>query len=152
MRHRKRTINKLGRTTSHRESMLAGLVCSLIEEKRVTTTVPKAKAARRLADRVVTLGKRGDLAARRRAISLLGRSPPVGTLFASVAPAFKDRPGGYTRIMKLGRRPSDSAEMAILEWVNYVPPPPKPKKEKAGAKGKEPAAEKEATEQAAAKA
>jgi large subunit ribosomal protein L17 len=133
MRHRKKTV-KLGRKSEHRHSMLANLVCSLIESSRITTTVSKAKAARGLADRMVTLGKRGDLAARRRAFQVLGRASPVKKMFATIAPAFKDRQGGYTRIMKLGRRPSDSSEMAILEWVNYVPPAPKPKKEKPGSK------------------
>lgn len=128
MRHRKKTI-KLGRTSSHRDALLSGLVCNLIIRKRITTTLPKAKAARSLAERMVTLGKRGDLAARRRAIARLHQVDTVGTLFSAIAPAFKDRAGGYTRIMKLGRR-SDSAEMAILEWVNYVPEPPKPKAEK----------------------
>ncbi len=126
MRHRKKTI-KLGRTAAHRDALLSGLVCNLIIRKRITTTLPKAKAARSLAERMVTLGKQGDLTARRRAISKLHQVPVVATLFNAIAPAFKDRAGGYTRIMKLGRR-SDSAEMAILEWVNYVPEPPKPKK------------------------
>ena len=130
MRHRKKTI-KLGRTSSHRDALLAGLVCNLIIRKRITTTLPKAKAARSLAERMVTLGKRGDLSARRRAIAKLHQVDTVGTLFSAIAPAFKDRAGGYTRIMKLGRR-SDSAEMAILEWVNYVPEPPKKKDEPKG--------------------
>lgn len=128
MRHRKKTI-KLGRTSAHRDALLASLVCNLIESKRIVTTVPKAKAARSLAEKMVTLGKKGDLAARRRAISALRRSDRVSTLFSAVAPAFKDRQGGYTRIMRLGRRSSDSSEMAILEWVNFVPQPPKPKKD-----------------------
>jgi large subunit ribosomal protein L17 len=136
MRHRKKTI-KLGRTSSHRDALLSGLVCNLIIRKRITTTLPKAKAARSLAERMVTLGKQGDLAARRRAISKLHQVDTVATLFSAVAPAFKDRAGGYTRIMKLGRR-SDSAEMAILEWVNYVPEPPKKKE---GPKGEAKAAE-----------
>lgn len=129
MRHRKKTV-KLGRTSEHRDALLSSLVCNLIESKRIVTTVTKAKAARRLAERMVTLGKRGDLAARRRAISILRRPDRVSSLFGAVAPAFKDRQGGYTRIMRLGRRASDSSEMAILEWVNFVPQPPKEKKDK----------------------
>ncbi len=116
MRHRKRTV-KLGRPTAHREAMLAGLVCDLIHERRITTTLPKAKAARSLAEKMVTLGKRGDLSARRRAISKLRRPERVKELFDSIAPTFEGRQGGYTRIMKLGPRRSDNAEMAILEWI-----------------------------------
>lgn len=132
MRHRKKTI-KLGRTSEHRDALLASLVCNLIDAKRIVTTVPKAKAARSLAEKMVTLGKRGDLSARRQAISTLRRADRVSALFSAVAPAFKDRQGGYTRIMRLGRRASDSSEMAILEWVNFVPQPPKKKEVKADA-------------------
>ncbi|MGA1193406.1 MAG: 50S ribosomal protein L17 [Kiritimatiellia bacterium] len=124
MRHRKKTI-KLGRTSAHRESMLANQVCSLIATKRIKTTLPKAKATRSLAEKMVTLGKAGDLAARRRALATLKNKAAVSELFSSLAPAFADRKGGYTRIYKLGKRGSDSAEMALLEWVNYVPPAPK---------------------------
>jgi len=116
MRHKKRTI-KLGRTSSHRESLLAGLVCDLIQCKRITTTLPKAKAARSLAEKMVTLGKRGDLAARRRAISKLRQPARVNELFNTIAGNFDGRNGGYTRIVKRGRRSSDNAEMVILEWV-----------------------------------
>lgn len=119
MRHRKKTI-KLGRTTSHREAMLANMVCSLIKEKRITTTLPKARAARSLAEKMVTLGKRGDLHARRQAISKLRSQDAVHELFSAVAPAFTERQGGYTRILKLGSRPSDASEMAILEWVDVT--------------------------------
>lgn len=123
MRHRKKTI-KLGRTSSHRSSMLANQVCSLISAKRIKTTLPKARATRSLAEKMVTLGKAGDLAARRRALAALRSPKAVSELFTSIAPAFKDRKGGYTRIYKLGKR-GDSAEVALLEWVNYVPPAPK---------------------------
>ncbi len=119
MRHKKRTV-KLGRTSSHRQAMFANLVSSLILEKRVTTTLAKAKAARTIAEKMVTLGKKNDLAARRRAISKLRNKNAVAELFANVAPAFAERPGGYTRILKLGRRSSDSSEMAILEWVDFT--------------------------------
>lgn len=122
MRHRKKTI-KLGRKSSHREAMMANMVCSLIQEKRITTTLPKARAIRPLAEKMVTLGKRGDLHARRQAISKLKSKKSVHELFASIAPAFSEREGGYTRIMKLGTRPSDASEMAILEWVDVIAAP-----------------------------
>jgi large subunit ribosomal protein L17 len=121
MRHRKKTI-KLGRTTAHRESLLANQVCSLIDAKRIKTTLPKARATRSLAEKMVTLGKQGTLAARRKALATLKNKEAVSALFATVAPAFQDRMGGYTRILKLGKRMSDSSEMALLEWVDYVAP------------------------------
>ena len=121
MRHRKRTV-KLGRTSAHREAMLANLVCSLIEHRRVTTTLAKAKAARPLAEEVVTLGKEGSLAARRQAVSLLRQRERVRTLFENIAPAMQNRSGGYTRIIRLGKRRGDNAELAILEWVDYQLP------------------------------
>ena len=127
MRHRKKTI-KLGRTSAHRDSLLSNQVCSLIAAKRITTTLPKAKATRVLAEKMVTLAKEGTLAARRRAVTLLHNKDRVSELFQTIGPAFKDRAGGYTRIMKLGRRSSDTSEMALLEWVNYIPQPPKKKK------------------------
>ena len=117
MRHRKRT-EKLGRTSSHREAMLANMVSSLIQEKRIRTTLAKAKIARRLAERCVTLGKRNTLATRRQAISKLRQNDAVKELFDVIAPAFADREGGYTRITKIGRRSSDSSEMCFLEWVD----------------------------------
>lgn len=126
MRHRKKTI-KLGRTSEHRDALLANMVCSLIAAKRIQTTVQKAKAARSFAEKMVTLGKRGTLDARRRAVEKLRNHDQVKVLFDTVAPAFKDRAGGYTRIIRLGRR-SDSSEMCLLEWVNYIPQPPKKKK------------------------
>jgi large subunit ribosomal protein L17 len=134
MRHRKKTINKLGRSTSQREALLASLVSNLILVGRIKTTLPKAKAARRMAEKMVTLGKKNTLAARRLAVARLHRKDAVKDLFDSVAPAFGDRAGGYTRIMKLGQRTSDSSEMALLEWVNHTPKAPTPttpKKKKA---------------------
>lgn len=116
MRHRKKTV-KLGRTTAHRNEMLSNLVCALIDHKRIKTTQPKAKAARSLADRMITLGKKGTLAAYRQALATLKNENSVKELFDNVAPKFKNRPGGYTRIIKLGRRISDSSEMVLLEWV-----------------------------------
>lgn len=116
MRHLKKTV-KLGRTGAHRDAMLANQACSLILQRRIKTTLSKAKATRSLAERMVTLGKRGTLAARRRAISVLKNEAAVKVLFDEIAPGYTERPGGYTRISKLGPRKSDAAEMAILEWV-----------------------------------
>lgn len=122
MRHRKKTI-KLGRDSAHRKAMLGNMVCSLINEKRITTTLPKARAARVLAEKMVTLGKRGDLHARRQAISRLRSQDSVHELFATIAPAMSERQGGYTRIVKKGKRSSDASEMAILEWVDVTVAP-----------------------------
>jgi large subunit ribosomal protein L17 len=117
MRHLKRTA-KLGRTGSHRNAMLSNLVCSLIKHHRVTTTLAKAKAARSVAEKMVTLGKSGTLHDRRLAVARLKQEDAVRILFKEIAPACKDRPGGYTRIMKLGQRQGDAATEAILEWVD----------------------------------
>src|SRR5271170_927098 len=119
MRHQKNT-RKLGRTSQHRDAMLANLVASLILHKRVKTTLAKAKAARPLAEKLVTLGKGGTLHDRRLAVAKIGQKDVVGKLFKEIAPGFKDRKGGYTRIIKLGPRQSDSASVALLEWVDYV--------------------------------
>jgi large subunit ribosomal protein L17 len=119
MRHRKRTA-KLGRTGSHRNAMLANLVCSLITHKRVRTTLAKAKAARSVAEKMVTLGKTGTIHARRLAAARLHQEDAVKILFNEIAPASKERRGGYTRIVKLLRRQGDAAEEAILEWVDTV--------------------------------
>ena len=121
MRHLKRTA-KLGRTSEHRNAMLANLVCSLIEHKRVTTTLAKAKAARSVAEKMVTLGKRGTLHDRRRAAARLHQEDAVKILFDEIAPAQKDRRGGYTRIVKLNQRQGDASQKAILEWVDWTPP------------------------------
>ncbi len=135
MRHQVVTT-KFGRTTEHRAAMLAAVVCGLILEKRVRTTLPKARAARRLAERMVTLGKQGTLAARRRAAAVLRRPAPVKQLFEEIAPRCASRAGGYTRIIKLDDRRSDGAAMAMLEWVDvaYVSrrKPPKTSEEKPG--------------------
>ena len=117
MRHQKKTV-KLGRTASHRKALLANQVCSLIEHQRIRTTLAKAKAARPLAERMVTLGKRGSLHARRTAFAVLRQKDAVKKLFDEIAPRTADRHGGYTRIVKLGQRKSDSAPIAYLEWVD----------------------------------
>ena len=137
MRHRKRTA-KLGRKSEHRNAMLANMVCSLIKHKRVITTLPKAKAARSVAEKVVTLGKRGSLHDRRLAAARLHQEDAVKILFNDIAPTFKDRPGGYTRIVKMNQRQGDSAQRAILEWVEeFTAAEPAEKKKK-----EEPAEEK----------
>lgn len=121
MRHGRKTV-KLQRDASHRKALLSNLVCSLIEHRRIRTTLAKAKAVRPLAEKMVTLGKRGDLHARRIAIASLRHKDLVKKLFEEIAVASKDRNGGYTRITKLGQRRSDSAPMAFIEWVDaYVP-------------------------------
>src|SRR6267378_1565764 len=117
MRHQKKTI-KLGRTAEHRKALLANQVCSLIEHQRIRTTLAKAKAARPLAERMVTLGKRNSLHARRTAFAVLRQKDAVKKLFDEIAPRTADRNGGYTRIVKLGQRKSDSAPIAYLEWVD----------------------------------
>lgn len=127
MRHRK-GAPKLGRTSAHRKMMVASLVCSLIEQKRIKTTLAKAKLARSFAGKMVTLGRRGTLAARRRAIAQLSQKKLVAKLFDEIATEFNGRQGGYTRIVKLGRRGSDGSEMAVLEWIGTAPPTKKKKK------------------------
>lgn len=117
MRHGRKTV-KLGRSTAHRDALLANQVCSLIEHRRIKTTLAKAKATKPLAEKMLTLGKRGDLHARRTAIAYLKQKDLVKILFEKIAPASATRQGGYTRITKLGPRPSDSAPMAYLEWVD----------------------------------
>jgi large subunit ribosomal protein L17 len=125
MRHLKRTA-KLGRTSEHRNAMLANLVCSLIEHKRVTTTLAKAKAARSVAEKMVTLGKSGTIHDRRLAVARLHQEDAAKILFKEIAPAFKERNGGYTRIIKMGQRQGDAATRAILEWVDFTPVTPEP--------------------------
>src|ERR1700756_5120112 len=112
------TGKKLGRDPAHRKALYANLAGSLIEHGRIKTTVTKAKAVKPIAEQMITLGRRGDLHARRQATAFLRSRDVVHMLFAEVAPRFKDRPGGYTRIVKIGPRPGDSAEMAYLELVD----------------------------------
>ena len=119
MRHRSKTV-KLKRNASHRRALLANLACSLIEHGRIKTTLGKAKALRPVAEKLITLAKRDDLHSRRLAVAFLRQKETVKKLFAETAPASKDRQGGYCRITKLGARMSDSAPMAIIEWVDRV--------------------------------
>ena len=119
MRHQKKTI-KLGRTAEHRKALLANQVCSLIEHQRIKTTLAKAKAVRPLAERMITLGKNGSIHARRTALATLRQKNAVKKLFDDIAPKSAERNGGYTRIVKLGQRMSDSAPMAFIEWVDMA--------------------------------
>ncbi|SKA91725.1 large subunit ribosomal protein L17 [Prosthecobacter debontii] len=129
-----RKVPKLQRDAAHRKALLANLVCALVEHRRIRTTLAKAKAVRPLAEKMVTLGKRGDLHARRTAIAELRQTGSVKKLFEEIAPASKERQGGYTRIIKLGQRRSDSAPMAFIEWVDaYVPAAAAPAAEEAEA-------------------
>ncbi len=158
MRHRS-SKKKLKRTASHRRSLLANLAGNLIEHGRIKTTLGKAKALRPVAEKLITLAKRDDLHSRRLAIAFLYEKDLVKKLFAEVAPLSKDRQGGYTRITKLGPRPSDAAPMAIIEWVDRASEEetapvevveeaaPAPKEKKAAKKTEaEPAAEAAAAE------
>lgn len=121
---------KLGKKTAHRLAMFANASNSLIEHGRIETTLPKAKELRRVVERLVTKGKNGTLADRRRAFSILRSDFHVKKLFDEVAPRFKDRKGGYTRVLKLAEtRAGDAASMAVLEFVDYVLPPSKSKDE-----------------------
>ena len=119
MRHQKKRI-KLGRTAEHRKALLANQVCSLIEHQRIKTTLAKAKAVRPLAERMVTLGKNGSIHARRAALATLRQKSAVKKLFDDIAPRSAERNGGYTRIVRLGQRKSDSAAMAFIEWVDMA--------------------------------
>ncbi len=118
MRHAK-DHKKLGRTASHRKALLSNLVAALFQHKQIRTTVAKAKEARRWAERMITFGKRGDVAARRRVYRFIPKRKIIKLLFDEIAPKYQDRNGGYTRIIKLGRRKGDGAEIAILELVGY---------------------------------
>ena len=135
---------KLGRNPAHRKALLRNLMNSLVISERIETTVPRAKELRRLADRLITLGKRETLHARRRAFALLSSKTATDKLFATLAGRFAGRQGGYTRIVRTGYRVGDGAEMAILE---YLPAEEK----KAAAKGRKKPAPKKTSEKAAAK-
>ncbi|HEY6069601.1 MAG TPA: 50S ribosomal protein L17 [Gaiellaceae bacterium] len=120
MRHH-RVGKKLGRDSAHRKALYSNLAGALIEHGRIKTTEAKAKAVKPFAEQMITLGKRGDLHARRLALAELRSQDVVHQLFADVAPRFADRPGGYTRIVKLGPRLGDAAEMVYLELVDFDP-------------------------------
>ena len=120
MRHR-RTGRKFGRDAAHRKALFSNMAGSLFEHGRIRTTEAKAKAVKPFAEQMITLGRRGDLHARRQALSVLRSQEVVHKLFADVGPRMADRPGGYSRIVKIGHRPGDAAEMVYLELVDYVP-------------------------------
>lgn len=116
MRHNK-SGRKLGRNSSHRAAMMRNMVTSLLEHEKMTTTDARAKELRKVVDRMITLGKRGDLHARRQAIKVIRDRKVVGKLFELIGPRYKDRPGGYTRIIKLANRLGDNASQVIIELV-----------------------------------
>lgn len=138
MRHR-RAGRKLNRTPSHRRALYANMAAALIKHEQIITTVPKAKELKRLADRLVTLGKRGDLHARRVAAARLRDEKMVAKLFDVLGPRYKERPGGYTRVLRAGFRHGDSAPMAVIELVDRDP----------DARGQDSGPTQEAAEQAA---
>jgi large subunit ribosomal protein L17 len=117
MRHRKSGTG-LGRNSSHRKAMFRNMVTSLLEHERITTTDAKAKALRGIADKMITLGKRGDLHARRQALSVIRDKAVAAKVFDELADRYRDRPGGYTRVMKLGSRVGDAAPVSIIELVD----------------------------------
>lgn len=151
MRHRV-AGRKLNRTRAHRQAMFANMASSLIIHDRIETTLPKAKELKRMADKMVTLGKRGTVAARRRAIQLIRNKKAVRRAFDELAERFADRQGGYTRILKLGNRHGDATPMAVIEYLaseHGIPStPPKPKKVKAKAEKKAKKEEPKAEEKA----
>ncbi|MDO8295683.1 MAG: 50S ribosomal protein L17 [Caulobacter sp.] len=120
MRHGK-AHRKLGRTTAHRMAMFANMSASLIKHEQIVTTLPKAKELRPIVEKLITLGKRGDLHARRQAISQVRDIEQVGKLFAVLGPRYKDRNGGYIRVLKAGFRHGDNAAMAVIEFVDRDP-------------------------------
>jgi large subunit ribosomal protein L17 len=151
MRHRSKTV-KLKRTASHRKALLANMAISLIEHGRIKTTFGKAKALRPVAEKLVTLAKRDDLHSRRLAIAFLHQKDTVQKLFSEIAPASKDRQGGYCRITKLGARMSDSAPMAIIEWVDRVAAAEEAPVEEVAAKEEAPAPKKKVAKKKASEA
>lgn len=120
MRHMK-SGRKLNRTQSHRKAMFANMATSLIKHEQIVTTLPKAKELRRVTDKLITMGKKGDLHARRRAASQLRDERMTKKLFDELGPRYKDRPGGYTRVLKAGFRQGDCAPMAVIELVDRDP-------------------------------
>jgi large subunit ribosomal protein L17 len=120
MKHQ-RAGRKLGRDAAHRKALYANLACALIENGRIRTTEAKAKEVRPIVEQMITLGKRGDVAAHRQAVAFLRSKSAAHALFEDIAPRFADRPGGYTRVVKIGPRQGDAAPMAYLELVDYVP-------------------------------
>ncbi len=120
MRHRK-SGRKLNRTSSHRKALFANMAASLVKHEQISTTLPKAKELRSVVDKLITLGKRGDLHARRQALSVLRDTTLTGKLFGTLAERYRDRQGGYTRVLKAGHRYGDMAPMAVIELVDRDP-------------------------------
>ncbi|MGY9015223.1 MAG: 50S ribosomal protein L17 [Rhodospirillales bacterium] len=112
---------KLNRTSSHRKAMFVNMAVALLTHEQIKTTLPKAKELRRVADKMITLGKRGNLHARRQAVSVLKDKALVGKVFSDLAERYKERTGGYTRVLRAGYRYGDSAPMAIIELVDRNP-------------------------------
>lgn len=135
MRHRKKH-GKLGRDSSHRKALLRNLVTSFLDRERIETTDAKAKELRRIADRMITLGKRGSLHARRQALSVIRSREVTAKLFDELADRFRGRPGGYTRVLKVRRRAGDAAPMSIIELVESEAPEVAKKAEKKGSRRK----------------
>jgi len=115
------SVRKLGRKTDHRKAMLRGMVTLLLDKGRIETTLYRAKELKRAADKMITVGKKNTLAAKRAAFAYITKEEVVKKLFDRIAPSFEERRGGYTRVLKLGPRRGDGAEMAIIELVNYEP-------------------------------
>jgi len=133
---------KLGRTSAHRDALLRNLVTSLVEKERILTTVAKAKEARPLAEKMITLAKRNTLHARRQALAFVTKESVVRKLFDKLGPRFSERPGGYTRIIKTGPRAGDGADMAVLEMIGTEFKPKEKKKKDVKEKAKAAAAAK----------
>jgi large subunit ribosomal protein L17 len=150
MRHRVHA-RKLGRTSAHRKAMFRNLVTSLLEHERIQTTDAKAKEVRRLADRMITLGKRGSLHARRRALRVIRNREVAAKVFDDLAQRFRERPGGYTRVLKLARRVGDAAPISVVELVEGAPTAA-PAKKGAAERGKAGARKKESAKPAASRA
>jgi large subunit ribosomal protein L17 len=146
VRHHK-SGRKLGRDASHRKALYANLTGALIEHGRIKTTVAKAKEVRPVAEQMITLGRRGGVPARRQALKFLRSQDVVHKLFSDVGPRFKDREGGYSRIVRIGPRLGDAAEMAYLELVDFTPeaPAPRPRRRREEEAEQEPAEEPAAT-------
>ncbi|WP_415061878.1 50S ribosomal protein L17 [Bdellovibrio sp.] len=148
--HRRR-VKHFDRKSGPRKALLRGLVTSLIEHGRITTTVDRAKEVRRHVEKAITLGKKGDLATTRLLMSRYPNKEAVATIMKDLSPRFKTRPGGYTRIIKIGRRPGDTAEMAFLEFVDYDFEAKGAAKEEAKAAKAEPKAAKKTVKKATTK-
>ena len=130
------SARKLGRSPDHRRAMLRGMTTLLLDKGRIETTVWRAKELKRTADKMITIGKKNTLAAKRAALAYITKEEVVKKLFDQIAPSFEERHGGYTRVLKLGPRRGDGAEMAIIELVNYTPKD-KNKKDKKDKKAKD---------------